>query len=55
MHGTHDSSGDVFICDRCQADAKQFLAIQDAMWGQAPGTQETEGGSAEDGKMPERP
>ena len=55
MHGTHDSSGEVFICDGCQADAKQFLAIQDVMWDQVPGTQEIEGGPSDDVQMPEHP
>ena len=27
--GNHSAAGDVFICVRCQADAAQFIAIQD--------------------------
>ena len=27
--------GDVFICAQCQADAKQFLEIQDRIWAEA--------------------
>lgn len=55
MHGTQDSSGEVFICEGCQADAKQFLAIQDVMWDQVPGPQETDGGPSDDVQMPEHP
>ena len=27
--GIHSDAGDVFICTQCQADAAQFIAIQD--------------------------
>ena len=40
--------GDVFICAQCQADAKQFLEIQDRIW---PGASET-GGSIDEPNDP---
>ena len=30
--GSHSHAGDVFICAECQADAKQFIEIQDSIW-----------------------
>lgn len=30
--GNHSDAGNVFICVRCQADAAQFIAIQDPTW-----------------------
>ena len=30
--GSHNHEGDVFICAECQADAKQFIEIQDSIW-----------------------
>ena len=30
IHGDRTDAGDVFICTGCQADARQFIAIQDA-------------------------
>jgi len=30
--GAHSETGDVFICDECQADAAQFIAIQDSTY-----------------------
>ena len=35
IHGDSTDAGDVFICVGCQADARQFIAIQDAIWGEA--------------------
>jgi len=29
--GSHNRAGDVFICVECQADAEQFIAIQDSI------------------------
>ncbi len=29
--GAYSDTGDVFICVRCQADAAQFIAIQDSI------------------------
>ncbi len=31
-HGSFNDAGDVFICTECQANAKQFLEIQDSIW-----------------------
>ncbi len=50
--GSHDVTGEVFICAACEADAKQFLAIQDAMWPHAPGTPKAD--SAGDVSLPAR-
>lgn len=33
--GSHNHAGDVFVCAECQADAKQFIAIQDSIWVEA--------------------
>ena len=30
--GSFNDAGDVFICTECQANAKQFLEIQDRIW-----------------------
>jgi hypothetical protein len=35
IHGDRTAAGDDFICVGCQADAKQFIAIQDAVWVEA--------------------
>jgi len=35
LRGHHDRSGKVFICSQCQADAEQFIRIQDTSWGEA--------------------
>ena len=32
MSGSSSAAGDVFICAECQADAKQFIEIQDSIW-----------------------
>ena len=29
--GSHNHARDVFVCAECQADAKQFIAIQDSI------------------------
>ena len=34
-HDNRTAAGDVFICTGCQADARQFIAIQDPVWDQA--------------------
>ena len=35
IHGQYDQRGVVFICTQCQADAKQFIRIQDSIWDDA--------------------
>ena len=30
--GSHNHAGDVFVCAECQADAKQFIEVQDSIW-----------------------
>ena len=35
IRGGHNPAGDVFICAECQADASQFIEIQDSIWGEA--------------------
>ncbi len=32
IRGSHNHAGEVFICAQCQADAKQFIEIQDTLW-----------------------
>ena len=41
IHGDRTDTGDVFICTGCQADARQFIAIQGAIWGEAAHTSVT--------------
>ena len=48
IHGDRTDSGDVFICAGCQADARQFIAIQDATWGEAAQTSVTSDSSNEE-------
>ena len=36
---------DVFICAECQADAKQFLEIQDSIWAETTETSESSDGT----------
>ncbi len=38
IRGDRTDAGDVFVCAGCQADARQFIAIQDASWGEAAQT-----------------
>jgi hypothetical protein len=43
--GSHNHTGDIFISAECQADAHQFIEIQDSIWvqaGEAESTDETE-------------
>lgn len=40
MHGSFSDAGDVFICDGCQADAKQLIEIQDSIWSETAETSE---------------
>jgi hypothetical protein len=30
--GSRNQDGDIFICAGCQADAEQFIEIQDTLW-----------------------
>ena len=30
--GSRNQDGDIFICAECQADAEQFIEIQDTLW-----------------------
>jgi len=39
--GNHSAAGDAFICVRCQADAAQFIAIQDPIMDDADQAAET--------------
>ena len=42
--GSHNHAGDIFICAECQADANQFIEIQDSISvqaGEAESTDET--------------
>ncbi|MCP4958935.1 MAG: hypothetical protein GY925_06645 [Actinomycetia bacterium] len=41
VHGVFSDEGDVFICTQCQADAKQFIAIQDSIWSETTETGES--------------
>ena len=43
IHGDRADRGDVFICTGCQAVARQFIAIQDPVWGEAAQVPEASG------------
>ena len=30
--GSRNQDGDIFICSECEADAEQFIEIQDTLW-----------------------
>ena len=30
--GARNRAGDIFVCVECQADARQFIEIQDSVW-----------------------
>ena len=42
--GSYDDNGEIFICVECQANAKQFIEIQDAIWREACDTDDLGGG-----------
>lgn len=48
IHGDRADAGDVFVCDGCQSDARQFIAIQGAVWGEAAQVEETSGNRNEE-------
>lgn len=48
LHGSFSDSGDVFVCTGCQADAKQFIEIQDSLWAEIADT----GGSGDAANKP---
>jgi len=51
--GTFSDAGDVFICVQCQADANDFLRIQDDIWpALSPGESD---GSPNDSDRPSTP
>ena len=33
--GSRNQDGDIFICSECEADAEQFIEIQDTLWPEA--------------------
>jgi hypothetical protein len=33
--GSRNQDGDIFICAECEADAEQFIEIQDTLWPEA--------------------
>lgn len=41
IHGSHDETGAVFICRSCQAEAEQFLAMQESLSGPASEVQKS--------------
>ena len=45
MRGSFSDAGDVFICSECQADAKQFIEIQDSIWAETAETSESSDGT----------
>ena len=48
IDGSQNRVGDMFICARCQADATQFIEIQDSIWGE----EDTDGASTSDTDKP---
>jgi hypothetical protein len=53
--GSHDETGEIFICIDCQADAKQFIEIQDSLLGHAGDARELEGEPSNESQRPEQP
>lgn len=45
VRGSFSDAGDVFICAECQADAKQFIEIQDSIWAETAETSESSDGT----------
>lgn len=45
MHGSFNDAGDVFICAECQADAREFIEIQDSIWAEIAKTSESSDGT----------
>jgi len=45
VRGSFSDAGDVFICAECQADAKQFIEIQDSIWAEIAETRESTDGT----------
>lgn len=43
--GPRNQDGDIFICVECQADAEQFIEIQDKLWFEAGVAGESTGGA----------
>jgi hypothetical protein len=49
--GSFSDAGDVFICAECQADAKQFIEIQDRIWAEIAETGESNDGTDKPGDL----
>jgi hypothetical protein len=45
MRGSFNDAGDIFICAKCQADAKQFIEIQDSIWAEIAETSPSSDGT----------
>jgi len=45
VRGSFNDAGDVFICAECQADAKQFIEIQDSIWAEIAEPSESSDGT----------
>ena len=45
VRGSFSDAGDVFICAKCQADAKRLLEIQDSIWAETAETSESGDGT----------
>jgi len=44
--GSRNQDGDIFIFAECQADAEQFIEIQDTLWLEAGAAGESTGGAS---------
>jgi len=51
--GSRDKTGEIFICVDCQADAKKFIEIQDAIWDSPGDADKAAGGLSNDAQKPE--
>lgn len=54
-HGSLDGTRRIFICEACQDDAQQFLAIQEAIWGSPRQTPESADDRSGEGQLPTDP
>jgi hypothetical protein len=53
--GSRDQTGEIFVCVDCQADAKKFIEIQDAIWDPAGDADTRAGELSNEAQKPEDP
>ena len=53
--GVRDQTGEIFVCVGCQADAKKFIEIQDAIWDPIGGADMRAGELSNEAEKPDHP